>query len=96
LEEETNQPCLIGVQAEGIRVCQVLRDVAREDCDEEEGRDQPNECNMTTKRSECDTEGDFHNAGRKNNEVGVQWQPGWNLSLKGFSAKGEVADARKD
>lgn len=96
LKEQTGEPGSVSVEAEGVGVGEVLRDVSREDGDKERSGDPTHLASIPPGDQERHPESDFHDTRSQHDEISVERQPGGNLGLKFFPPKGEVTQSGEE
>ena len=93
LEQQANPAREIAVQAKGIDLIDVLRDIAGEDEDEENGRDPTDGHTKAGEQNQPQPQPYLYDAGENDYEVGIQRQPRWHLRLKFRAQPGQVPDS---
>lgn len=90
MEEQSDTASCIGIEAESITVSEKLRDIAREDRNEE-CRDDPAESYPPAyQHDKGQAEGDLHDTGGQYHEVRVERHPRRNLSAKRLTRPEQV------
>ena len=93
LEEQPDEARAVGVEAERIGALDVLRDVAREDQDEERRQQPADQDPVPVEHGQPDAEGDLDAAGRHHHTVGIHRHPARDLRLELFAGPEQVTEA---
>jgi len=96
LEEESNEPFGVGVEAESIDTLAPLCDVAGKDRDEERRNDRPDQHSMATEDDQRRSEHDLDDSGHHHDEIFVEREPVRHLGSELGALSGEVGDAGTD